>query len=97
MKIKEARKYISAYYYHVPRSIEKVPYVEIETRAAGRKVNSIHAAYELGRMAGIDEVIFDIEKRLDSHSKAERKKRVKAAINVLKKDAKIDIDGMFKA
>ena len=48
-------------------------------------------------MAGIDEVIFDIEKRLDSHSKAERKKRVKAAINVLKQDAKIDIDGMFKA
>lgn len=97
MKIKEARKYISAYYYHVPRSIEKVPYAEIETRAAGRKVNSIHAAYELGRMAGIDEVIFDIEKRLDSHSKAERKKRVKVAINVLKQDAKIDIDGMFKA
>lgn len=97
MKIKEARKYISAYYYHVPRSIEKVPYAEIETRAASRKVNSIHAAYELGRMAGIDEVIFDIEKRLDSHSKAERKKRVKVAINVLKQDAKIDIDGMFKA
>ncbi len=39
----------------------------------------------------------DIEKRLDSYSKAERKKRVKAAINVLKQDAKIDIDGMFKA
>lgn len=97
MKIKEARKYISAYYYHVPSSIEKVPYTEIEVRAAGRKVNSIHAAYELGRMAGIDEVIFDIEKRLDSHSKAERKKRVKVAINVLKQDAKIDIDGMFKA
>lgn len=97
MKIKEARKYISAYYYHVPRTIEKVPYAEIETRAAGRKVNSIHAAYELGRMKGIDEVIFDIEKRLDSHSKAERKKRVKVAINVLKQDAKIDIDGMFKA
>lgn len=97
MKIKEARKYISAYYYHVPRTIEKVPYAEIETRAAGRKVNSIHAAYELGRMKGIDEVIFDIEKRLNSHSKAERKKRVKAAINVLKQDAKIDIDGMFKA
>lgn len=97
MKIKEARKYISAYYYHAPRSIEKVPYTEIEVRAAGRKVNSIHAAYELGRMKGIDEVIFDIEKRLDSHSKAERKKRLKAAINVLKQDAKIDIDGMFKA
>lgn len=97
MKIKEARKYISSYYYYVPRSIEKVPYTEIETRAAGRKVNSIHAAYELGRMKGIDEVIFDIEKRLDAYSKAERKKRVKAAINVLKQDAKIDIDGMFKA
>lgn len=97
MKIKEARKYISSYYYYVPRSIEKVPYVEIEKRAAGRKVNSIHAAYELGRMKGIDEVIFDIEKHLDAHSKAERKKRVKAAINVLKQDAKIDIDGMFKA
>lgn len=96
MKIKEARKYISSYYYYVSRSIDKVPYEEIETRAAGRKVNSIHAAYELGRMAGIDEVIFDIEKRLDSHSKAERKKRVKAAINVLKQDTKIDIDGMFK-
>lgn len=96
MKIKEARKYISAYYHHIPRSIEKVPYTEIEVRAAGRKVNSIHAAYELGRMKGIDEVIFDIEKRLDSHSKAERKKRVKAAINVLKQDAKIDIDAMFR-
>ena len=96
MKIKEARKYISAYYYRVPRSIETVPYTEIEVRAAGRKVNSIHAAYELGRMKGIDEVLFDIEKRLDAHSKAERKKRVKSAINVLKQDAKIDIDGMFK-
>lgn len=32
-------------------------------------------------------MLFDIEKRLDSHSKAERKKRVKAAINVLKQDA----------
>jgi hypothetical protein len=29
-------------------------------------------------------------------SKAERKKRVKTAINVLKQDAEIDIDGMFK-
>lgn len=97
MKIKEARKYISSYYYHIPRTIDKVPYAEIETRAAGRKIDSIHAAYELGRMAGIDEVVFDIEKRLDAYSKAERKKRVKAAINVLKQDAKIDIDGMFKA
>ena len=97
MKIKEARKYISSYYYHIPRSIDKVPYMEIEARAASRKINSIHAAYELGRMKGIDEVIFDIEKRLDAYSKAERKKRVKAAINVLKQDAKIDIDGMFKA
>ena len=68
----------------------------IEVRAAGRKVNSIHAAYELGRMKGIDEVLFDIEKRLDAHSKVERKKRVKSAINVLKQDAKIDIDGMFE-
>ena len=51
---------------------------------------------ELGRNAGLNEVLFDIEKRLDSHSKAERKKRVKAAINVLKQDAEIDIDGMFK-
>lgn len=41
-------------------------------------------------------MLFDIEKRLDAHSKAERKKRVKAAINVLKQDAEIDIDGMFK-
>lgn len=97
MKIKEARKYVSEYYFRTQRSVEKVPYAEIEVRASGRKIDSIHAAYELGRMAGIDEVIFDIEKRLDAHSKAERKKRVKAAINVLKQDAKIDIDGMFKA
>lgn len=96
MKIKEARKYISSYYYYVSRSIDKVPYEEIETRAAGRKIDSIHAAYELGRNAGLNEVLFDIEKRLDAHSKAERKKRVKAAINVLKQDAEIDIDGMFK-
>ena len=96
MKIKEARKYVSEYYFSLQRSVEKVPYAEIETRATGRKIDSIHAAYEMGRMAGIDEVIFDIEKRLDAHSKAERKKRVKSAINVLKQDAKIDIDGMFK-
>lgn len=79
MKIKEARKYISPYYYYVPRSIDKVPYTDIEVRAARRKIDSIHAAYELGRMAGIDEVVFDIEKRLDAYSKAERKKRVKSS------------------
>lgn len=88
MKIKEARRYIGDYYAYVPRTIE--------IRAACRKINSIHAAYELGRNAGLNEVLFDIEKRLDAHRKAERKKRVKAAINVLKQDAKIDIDGMFK-
>ena len=48
MKIKEARKYISSYYYHIPRSIDKVPYMEIEARAASRKIDSIHAAYEQG-------------------------------------------------
>lgn len=96
MEIKEARKYVNEYYFRFQRSVEKVPYAEIEVRAEGRKIDSIHAAYELGRMAGIDEVIFDIEKRLDAHSKAERKKRVEAAIKVLKQDAKIDIDGMFK-
>lgn len=96
MKIKEVRRYIGDYYAYVPRDVEKVPYQDIEIRARYRKIDSLHAAYELGRMAGIDEVIFDIEKRLDAHSKAERKKRVKSAINVLKQDAKIDIDGMFK-
>lgn len=96
MEIKEARKYVNEYYFRTQRTVEKVPYEEIEVRAEGRKIDSIHAAYELGRMAGIDEVILDIEKRLDAHSKAERKKRVKAAINVLKQDAKIDIDAMFR-
>jgi hypothetical protein len=97
MKIKEARRYIGEYYANVPRTIKKVPYEDIERKAEHQKIDSIHAAYELGRNAGINEVLLDIEKRLDSYSKAERKKRVKAAINVLKQDAKIDIDGMFKA
>lgn len=97
MKIKEARRYIGKYYANVPRTIKKVPYEAIERKAERQKIDSIHAAYELGRNAGINGVLLDIEKRLDSHSKAERKKRVKAAINVLKQDAKIDIDGMFKA
>ena len=97
MKIKEARRYIGEYYSYVPRNVEKIPYADIEARSVNRKIDSIHAAYELGRNAGINEVILDIEKRLDAHSKVERKKRVKAAINVLKQDAKIDIDGMFKA
>lgn len=96
MKIKEARRYIGDYYAYVMRTVDKVPYEAIEIRAACRKIDSIHAAYELGRNAGLNEVLFDIEKRLDAHRKAERKKRVKAAINVLKQDAKIDIDGMFK-
>lgn len=96
MKIKEARRYIGDYYAYAPRTVDKVPYEAIEVRAICRKITSIHAAYELGRNTGLNEVIFDIEKRLDAHSKAERKKRVKAAINVLKQDAEIDIDGMFK-
>lgn len=96
MKIKEARRYIGEYYVNVPRTIKKVPYEAIERKAEHRKIDSIHAAYELGRNAGLNEVLFDIEKRLDAHSKAERKKRVKAAIIVLKQDAEIDIDGMFK-
>lgn len=96
MKIKEARRYIRDYYAYAPRIVAKVPYEAIEIRAVCWKINSIHAAYELGRIAGLNGVLFDIEKRLDAHSKAERKKRVKSAINFLKQDAKIDIDGMFK-
>lgn len=96
MKIKKARRYIHDYYAYAPRIVNKVPYEAIEIRAACWKINSIHAAYELGRIAGLNEVLIDIEKRLDAHCKAERKKRVKSAINVLKQDAKIDIDGMFK-
>lgn len=96
MKIKEARRYIGEYYANVPRTIKKSLMKPLKEKAEHRKIDSIHAAYELGRNAGLNEVLFDIEKWLDAHSKAERKKRVKTPINVLKQDAEIDIDGMFK-
>lgn len=97
MKIKDVEKWLKDRNEYYPDRYMKAPYDAIEKYAKDNYINNIQAAYEMGRIHGMNAERRDIERSLLKYRQAERKKRVKAAINVLKQDAKIDIDGMFKA
>lgn len=96
MKIKDVEKLIEDCADYYPREVDFVPYIEIERRAKGHEINSIQAAYELGRNEGINIMKNTLNRNLQRHRQAERKKRVKAALNILKQDTTVDIDGLFK-
>lgn len=96
MKIKDVEKWLKDRNEYYPGRHKTAPYDAIEKYAKDNCINSIQAAYEMGRVHGMNAERRDIEKSLLKYRQAERKKRVKAALNVLKQDTQVDIEGLFK-
>ena len=96
MKIKDVDKWLKDRNEYYPSRYKTAPYDAIEKYAKDNGINSIQAAYEIGRIHGMNTERRDIERSLLKHRQAERKKRVKAAINVLKEDAQVDIEGLVQ-
>lgn len=96
MKIKDVEKWPKDRNEYYPDRYMTAPYDAIEKYAKDNYINNIQAAYEMGRIHGMNAERRDIERSLLKYRQAERKKRVKAAINVLKQDAQVDIEGLFK-
>lgn len=94
MKIKDIEKWIKGRNENYPSSCQTAPYNFIEKYTKDNGVNDIQAAYEIGRFHGMIIERREIEKSLLKYRQAERKKRVKAAINVLKQDAQVDVEGL---
>lgn len=96
MKIKDVEKWLKDRNEYYPSRYKAAPYDAIEKYAKDNGINSVQAAYEIGRIHGMNAERRDIERSLLKYRQAERKKRVKAAINVLKQDAQVDIEGLVK-
>ena len=95
MKIKDVEKWLKDRNEYYPGR-KTAPYDAIEKYAKDNDINNIQAAYEIGRIHGMNAERRDIERSLLKYRQAERKKRVKAAINVLKEDAQVDIEGLVQ-
>lgn len=96
MKIKDVEKWIKDRDDYYPCRYKTAPYDVIEKHAKDNGINSIQAAYEIGRIHGMNAERRDIEKSLLKYRQAERKRRIKAALNVLKQDAQVDIEGLIQ-
>lgn len=96
MKIKDVEKWLKDRNEYYPSRYKAAPYDAIEKYAKDNGINSVQAAYEIGGIHGMNAERRDIERLLLKYRQAERKKRVKAAINVLKQDAQVDIEGLVK-
>lgn len=96
MKIKDVEKWLKDRNEYYPSRYKAAPYDAIEKYAKDNAIYIVQAAYEIGRIHGMNAERRDIERSLLKYRQAERKKRVKAAINVLKQDAQVDIEGLVK-
>lgn len=92
MKIKDIEKWIKDRNEYYPSRCQTAPYNAIEKYSKDNGINDIQAAYEIGRFHGMTVERRAIEKSLLKYRQAKSKKRVKAAIKVLKQDAQVDVE-----